>query len=319
MGARSDRRIQTDERLQSLCKKLQTADDIANGKACVYATGSYGRGEASIYSDLDIFIVSKMGPPSEDGQAQRQLSRLDEIRIKSQLIDVTRSLSIKEFSGDGRWLVGYAVEDLTKTLGKPEDDALNTFTARLLLLLESRPLLGSTAYKDVMESVIEPYWKDFDGHEGDFVPAFLANDILRLWRTFCVNYEANTLTEPNHENAKRKSKNYKLKHSRMLTCYSALLYLITIFGRHDTVTRSDVIEMTRMTPAERLDWILLQSDVIKAHAAVRKLLEQYELFLDKTNVSDEELIQVFLDKTLGRTYMKSANEFGQLVLNCLRS
>jgi hypothetical protein len=55
------------------------------------------------------------------------------------------------------------------------------------------------------------------------VPAFLANDILRIWRTFCVNYEARTETEPAEKKAKRKLKNYKLEHSRLLTCYSALL------------------------------------------------------------------------------------------------
>ena len=38
----------------------------------------------------------------------------------------------------------------------------------------------------------------------EFMPAFLANDILRLWRTFCVNYEARTQTEPAEKKAKRK-------------------------------------------------------------------------------------------------------------------
>jgi hypothetical protein len=225
VGELNDRRLQTTARIKTLREKLSDAEGIAAGKACVYATGSFGRREASVHSDLDLFIVSKMGnEKTADGKHQSLLKRLDDIRIKADLIEVTRELKIPEFSGDGKYLVHYSVQELTGTLGKPEDDALNTFTARLLLLLESHPLLGASVYKDVIEEVIAPYWKDFADHKVDFVPAFLTNDILRLWRTFCVNYEANTSSEPTTENAKRKSKNYKLKHSRLLTCYSALLF-----------------------------------------------------------------------------------------------
>jgi hypothetical protein len=62
--------------------------------------------------------------------------------------------------------------------------------------------------------VVEAYWRDFLDHRQAFVPTFLTNDILRLWRTFCVNYEARTQTEPARKKAKRKLKNYKLKHRR---------------------------------------------------------------------------------------------------------
>ena len=236
LGELTNRRSQTEERISALRGKLAGAEKIAAEKACVYATGSFGRREASIHSDLDLFIVSKMGNErGTDGKPHSLLKRLDDIRIKADLIEVTQELKIPEFSGDGKYLVHYSVQQLTETLGKPEDDALNTFTARLLLLLESHPLLEASVYKDVIEEVVAPYWKDFADHKGDFVPAFLTNDILRLWRTFCVNYEANTSSEPTEENAKRKSKNYKLKHSRLLTCYSALLYLLAIFRRQNTV------------------------------------------------------------------------------------
>ena len=69
------------------------------------------------------------------------------------------------------------------------------------------------------------------------MPAFLSNDILRLWRTLCVNYEARTKTTPEQEKAKRELTNYKLKHSRLLTCYSGILYLLAIFKARGTVAR----------------------------------------------------------------------------------
>lgn len=318
MGELSDRRSQTMKRIETLREKLSEAEGIAVGKACVYATGSFGRCEASAYSDLDLFIVSKV-ENTANGKRQSLLRRLDDIRIKADLIEVTRQLNIPEFSGDGKYLVHYSVQELTGTLGKPEDDALNTFTARLLLLLESHPLLGPSVYEDIIEEVIASYWKDFADHKGDFVPAFLTNDILRLWRTFCVNYEANTSSEPTAENAKRKSKNYKLKHSQLLTCYSALLYLLAVYGHQNTVSPNDVVQMTQLTPTQRLEWLLGQKNLVGAHAAIQKLLGQYEAFLQTTNVSEVDLIEKFQNKTTSRAYMTSANSFGQSMFEALTS
>src|SRR5262245_52132623 len=113
--------------------------------------------------------------------------------------------------------------------------------------------------------VIQSYWRDFSRHKKDFMPAFLANDILRLWRTFCVNYEANTASESPEKRAKRRLKNYKLKHNRLLTCYSALLYLLAIYTRKGTVTPLDARKMIRLTPTERLEWLLDQPRLKDAH------------------------------------------------------
>ena len=229
MGQLFDRRSQTIQKIKDLRARLSAAETIASGKACVYMTGSFGRGEASTHSDLDLFILGKNdGKPDRHGKQGSCLSRLDEICLKAELIEVTRELGIQEFSGDGRWLVHYSVDDLIKTLGKPEDDVENTFTARLLLLLESHALWGEGVYRDALDDVVAAYWRDYEDHKTNFMPAFLANDILRLWRTFCVNYEARTERVPETEKAKGKLKNYKLKHSRLLTCYSAILYLIAL-------------------------------------------------------------------------------------------
>jgi len=246
VGALSDRRLQTKARLQTIRQRLKSAEEIATGKACVYATGSFGRGEASLYSDLDLFIVGKKnGKPGPDGKEGSLLKHLDDIRIKADLIEVTQNLGIQEFSGDGRYLVHYSVHDFTKTLGTPEDDVTNTFTARLLLLLESCPLVEDAVYCEIIEEVVAAYWRDYEDHKGTFMPAFLANDVLRLWRTFCVNYEARTERIPEDEKAKGKVKNYKLKHSRLLTCYSALLYLLALFRAKHSVSPTDAMNMIR--------------------------------------------------------------------------
>jgi hypothetical protein len=314
----SDRRSQTAARIEKLNKELAGAEKRAAGKACVYATGSFGRGEASIHSDLDLFIVGKRdGRKRPDGKEGSLLTRLDDICIKADLIEATRQQGIPEFSGDGRYLVHYSVDEFTKTLGTPEDDVTNTFTARLLLLLESCPLLEANVYDEVTGDVIAAYWRDYEDHKTDFMPAFLANDILRLWRTFCVNYEARTERVPEEEKAKGKLKNYKLKHSRLLTCYSALLYLLAIFRLQSFVSPSDAQGMIKRTPTQRLEWLGNQPELADAHTVIAGLLSRYERFLETTNAEEKELIRRFSDKDISREYMAAAYGFGELVFEAL--
>lgn len=312
MGQLVDRKNDTRARISKLQELLPEAEAIVKGRACAYATGSFGRLEASSYSDLDIFIVGK-----NDQDGGSLLKRLDEICLKADLIEVTRKLNIPEFSGDGRYLVHYALNELIKTLGTADDDAVNTFTARLLLLLESQPLLETAVYHEITDEVIAAYWRDYEDHKADFMPAFLGNDILRLWRTFCVNYEAKTERVPEDEKAKGKLKNYKLKHSRLLTCYSAILYLLAVFGRNQTVSPTDAKFMISLTPTGRLQWLLEQTDLKDAHSTILKLLERYELFLDTTNTEEPALLSRFLDSTLARQYLQSAAGFGDLIFEAL--
>jgi hypothetical protein len=143
------RERETKKRFQEMRKRLTPAEMRSAGKACVYATGSFGRCEASQFSDLDLFIVGKS--TGGNGKEERALSRLDEICVKADLVQVTRDLGIQEFSGDGEYLEHYTTHQLVKTLGMPNDDSSNTFTARLLLLLESQPLIETSVYDGVIK------------------------------------------------------------------------------------------------------------------------------------------------------------------------
>src|SRR5882724_2823389 len=301
------RRSKTEERI----KELQDAEKLCGDKACVYATGSFGRREASQHSDLDIFIVG------EGTIEQPALDPLDEILVKADLIDATRAMKIRDFSGGGEYLKHYTVDELIGALGTPEDDASNTFTARLLLLLESSPLLGEQVYHRITKKVIAAYWKDYEDHKHDFMPAFLANDILRMWRTFCVNYEAFTQTDPPEKKAKRKLKNYKLKHSRLLTCYSGLLYLMAVFVHNKTVSPTDAVKMINLTPTQRLEWLRSQPHLKPAHPTIERLIARYEEFLGHTDEPEEQLVERFLDKAQYGVFFKTASDMGDAILETL--
>lgn len=313
------RRSATKKRLKELRIQLVDAEARAGDKACVYATGSFGRGEASTHSDLDLFIVGRdvqVGTPPEK-RARSQLRHLDEICVKAELISATKRLNIPEFSGDGQYLTHYSISELIDTLGKRDDDVTNTFTARLLLLLESCPLVGDAVYRDVVDEVISAYWRDYADHKDNFIPAFLTNDILRLWRTFCVNYEAGTDREPSDKKAKGKLKNYKLKHSRMLTCFSAILFLLNEYALHKTVTPDSVRRMTRLTPTKRLEELQNEPQCKEAHGAIARLLKQYDKFLETTDASESDLLRRFSTSESSRSYIQEANEFGNSVAEAL--
>lgn len=313
-----NRRDTTQKRVEDLREELALTKELCGDHGCVYATGSFARGEASSHSDLDLFIVSQLVDSGSSNKHKKEssISNLDQILIKADLIRATEKLGIEEFSGDGEYLTHYTVEDLITTLGKREDDSTNTFTARLLLLLESFPLIGGPAYQEFIKSVIKAYWKDYNGRESQFMPGFLANDVLRMWRTFCVNYESGIPPESATDRAKRKIKNYKLKHSRMLSCYSALLYLIATFAKNGTVTPIEAETMISLSPTGRLEWILDQPELKAAYSDVRKLITCYEEFLQKTDMPKGELVKRF-EENAG-DYLDPAHRFGDLVFSILK-
>lgn len=311
------RRADSTRRLTELRAALGEAEKLVGHDACVYVTGSFGRGEASEHSDLDAFIVGKtLG--DEDGGG-RALSRLDEICVKADLIKVSADQKFPPFDRDGAFLDHHTVDHLVKTLGKPEDDATNTFTARLLLLLESKPLLGSKVYDEIIGDVVAAYWRDYEDHRDDFVPAYLANDILRLWRTFCINYEARTQTDPPERKAKRKLKNYKLKHSRLLTCYSALAHLLAVYQASKTVSPHDVRAMVKRSPTERLEDLAAGDGdaAVKEHAD--SVIACYEQFLEQTGKPGHELVAEFMDPARSRVLFAQARQLGDRMFELMKA
>lgn len=312
------RGLSAETRLSELREKLTSTDSACESSACVYVTGSFGRGEASSHSDLDLFIVGLTERDEEDGGAPKRLfSPIDEALLKADLIRAARTLGFPEFDRDGQFLAHHSLDDLVGTLGHPRDDVVNTFTARLLLLLESRALLNPETYASVIDRVIEAYWVDFKDHEASFVPAYLLNDILRLWRTFCVNYEAFTKREPRDEKAKRRLKNYKLRHSRLLTCYSAIAYLLEAFREASTVAPERVRDMVQLPPTQRLIWLAERRAGSEVEEHAKRCLDLYEEFLHETDAPKEQLIDRFLDPDHRRRFGKAANKFGDEMYHLL--
>src|SRR5205085_11382481 len=102
-----------------------------------------------------------------------------------------------------------AVEQLCR-FGLADDDNANT-TRRLLVLLESAPLLGARAHERALRTIVRAY---LDGERRDRrPPRFLLNDVIRYWRTIAVDFEGKLRTGGEHKWALRHA---KLRTSRTL-------------------------------------------------------------------------------------------------------
>lgn len=289
MSLIEQRRSFTNEVIEKLVNELQLSKKLAEGKACIYATGSYGRSEASKFSDIDLFIVGRSASSRNHEQEQQKLlNNLDEICVKADLITAVRKIGLKDLDGDGRFLTQHTIEGLSKSIGHPEDDYSNTLTARLLMLLESRPIIGEEILREAKSHVIQRYWRDYAGREKNFIPAYFTNDVLRFWRTLCLNYEAFTSDENEADKIKRNVKLYKLKNSRMLLCYSALLYLCFLYGTKNTVTIDDILTISDLTPLQRIEQLVTQTPGRNAHQNLSMLIKRYEEFLEFSALSVQE-------------------------------
>jgi hypothetical protein len=232
-------------------------------KICIYVCGSLGRSELSEKSDLDLFFIY-----DDDDLC----SNLDKYRFFSRVYDVNKKLGFKEPTKKGLYWDFISKKNLTE-IGSRYEDSNNSFTARLLLILESKPVFNEKLYKKIIDNVISEYFIDYSDHHDNFLPMFLINDILRFWFTLMLNYEYRR--DGNDKKHERYWKRLKLKFPRLLTCFSTLACLFKNDINQDYVTK-----LTLKTPLERLNIaagtdhsILLLIDKIK---------EDYSWFLGLT-------------------------------------
>jgi hypothetical protein len=108
-----------------------------------------------------------------------------------------------------------------------------------------------------------------------------------------------------------------MKHSRLLTCYSALRYLLATYSEKKSVQPDDAVNMAALSPTARLEWLLEQTSAADAHDKIRELVQHYERFLSDTGFSEEKLIERFLDPKKSKEYTQSANKLGDLMFEAI--
>lgn len=191
-------------------------------------------------------------------------------------------------------------------LGSPKDDSENLFTSRLLLLLEGRPLYNDDLFERVRNRVIAHYLRDLEGHSSDYRPSFLVNDITRYWKTICLNYEHR---RKDLESTKHKIRNFKLRFSRLLMCYSFLIDL----GTYEAIDREAVVAVANRNPAERLQHACRNG---RGASILERALDEYQWFI--RCVEMPETLQAQLEQASFRDDARGhADKFGQALYDML--
>lgn len=306
-AARSRTRLDTFR--EGFAANLDRSEVLLGDHTTLYATGSAGRGELSPFSDLDVFLVRR-GRPART---------LDAVEIQAAIVRTLREVGFPPPSRDGEFLRMHTAERLVANIGKPEDDAENTFTARMLLLLESEAVAGETAYRAVVDDVIAAYWKNAEFHPQDYLPIVLVNDVVRYWRILLLNYESKNTEKRLELSAERlkadlRLRSYKLRFSRCMTCYSVLVSLLACARRTGHVGLDDMREIVALSPMARLGKVARDfSEEARVAGLVHDLRARYVDFLERTSRSKEEQDTLFSDPTYRRARLAEGDAFGDVV------
>lgn len=318
-GIRQERTAYSEKRLAELQRRVSEIPELGSiDDLSIFCAGSYARLEASDQSDIDLFFVyGKDATPAPDRYT-------NEIKLFAGLIDIANDMKIPAFSNDAQYLTTMESSAMLTHLGSREDDGQNHFTMRMLMLLESRCLHGEDSFRSIQEAIISAYYRDYPDHQASFEPWFLINDVGRFWKTLLLNYEHkrnqrfDDKTPRNKDEDdevlknKQKVKNFKLKFSRMTTCFATVAALTS----HPSPLREeDILEIVKLTPQQRLTAAGDHMPAIRP--SVERVLSQYEWFLEQTAQTEEDLRRGFEDKENRIEHFARANAYGDTMFDLM--
>lgn len=222
--------------------------------------GSYARLDASTVSDLDHLIVVRNND-------------IDQSQLREALLETLAELDIPMPNPEGVFNGEVVTESLIENVGSFSDD-YRTMSQRLLFLLESRQIFGKDLYEELIEDLLCFYGKDVvTDPRKNYV--FLLNDLIRYFRTICVNYAYTKSTDEK----KWPLRNIKLRHSRVVM-YASLIAMLGVLSTYRGADINDRLkEFIVLTPLQRLHRAYLEA----GDTGFYKIAGYYDVFLSHLN------------------------------------
>jgi hypothetical protein len=239
------------ERLDALVR----SDDVA-----VVLLGSWGRTELTSASDDD-YMVLVHGPWRPEHEVDPTIEDVAEVFGSTPGREgVFGNVVFSDF--------------LFKRIGLQEDDN-NNLTRRMLLLLESRVAAGQDPYEAARNAILNGYLAETP--TGNRPPRFLLNDIVRYWRTICVDFTG--------KQRKRRGdgwglRNAKLRTSRKLLFAGGLVPALRCIEFESNGIAEFLDGQFRVPPSDRLADAFLRYGKIDVGA---RALSAYDRFIELLN------------------------------------
>jgi predicted nucleotidyltransferase len=193
--------------------------------------GSWARMELTPHSDDDWLILI-------DGPKRRELSPA--------LADVGRIIGTEKRKPGKQKVFGIVAScnEMANKIGLNHDTNAN-LTRRVLLMLESVPVSNAAAHEACWDGVFDCYLRE--AHSGR-PPRFLLNDVVRYWRTICVDF----VGKQRESEAKWGTRNAKLRTSRKILFAAGLLPILQCNGLNSELARAFLVSQLRAPATDRL-------------------------------------------------------------------
>jgi hypothetical protein len=236
--------------------------------------GSFARGEASQCSDFDYFAIYK------DEESKDNYWEEDQKAIISAINDSR----IAHPADQGAFGGAVTKSDLIKNIGGNGDSNEN-LTRRILTLLECTSFLGEENFNEIRHAILQKYVKE--GITDHQMCRFLLNDIIRYYRTVCVDFEYKT----GPASKSWGDRNIKLIFSRKLLYFSGILLIAETVQQTYESKLQKLSSLISKTPIERIQEICgANSDLV---------LQKYDYFLEK--MSDQNFRNFLKDVQMDRS------------------
>lgn len=233
-------------------KGLMHSSDVS-----VVLMGSWGRAEVTAGSDDDFMLLVH--------GAEREAV---EPTVESVAAVLDSSPGTQDIFG-----VPVFSERLVHDIGLDQDDNSN-LTRRMLFLLESVPITGTDSYRAVREEVLDRYLDE--SVKAYRPPRFLLNDVVRYWRTICVDFAGKE-----HEGPKKWGlRNAKLRTSRKILFAGGLLPVLECFRFDLGDIRGYLEEQLEMLPTDRIAQCFLAHNAVEPGA---RTFGAYDEFVGRMN------------------------------------